>query len=886
MKALRRFVGRLAASMTRRRDETRLGQEVEEHLALQTAENIRAGMPADEARRQAVLKFGAVEAIKADYRDERYLSVLEHLSQDLRDVRRGLRKSSGFTAAAVLILALGIGATTAMFSVVNSVLIKPLPYADSDALVRIVHSIGKEQPYFSDAIYWTYVRNTRTLQDVGVWAPATTATITGLGDPEQVRTLTANRGLLTTLGVQPQIGRWFSNEDDASGAPGTVILTNGYWHRIFGGDPAVLQRALTVDGRPFQIIGVMPAGFRFDGEVDVVVPLRSDSAKPIPFFRLVGVARLKAGVTLAQANADSARILRLWLTDSGQTDPAFQARYQPALRSLKQDVVGDIHKTLWVLMGAIGIVLLLACANVANLLLVRTDARSQEFAIRAALGASWTVVSRQLLVESLTVALLGGALGIVLAYGGLRVLVALGPSSLPRLSEVAIDPLVLGFALMISLVSGLLFGLMPIVKHGRPQLAHAIAGGRGLSMTVERQRSQHVLVVGQMTLALVLLVSAGLMIRSFHALHRVEPGFLEPHRLQTFGLAIPRSVTADAQITLQLQHQLLDKVAAIPGVASAAFTTRLPTDPSDRWSAALSFQDKADDGRTPPNHQVKVISPGMFDTVGTALVAGRDFLWNDLYNVRDVAIISENLAREMWGSAAAALGKRTREYYGPKDGPWREIVGVARDVHDDGVHQPPPRTIYWPARLRSVGYQPGTVSVVMRTERAGTESLLNEVRQAVHAVHPGLAVAQAQTLDELYERSMAQTSFTLVMLAIAGTMALLLGVFGLYGVLSYAVSQRRREIGIRMALGAQAPEIRRLFVQRGLVLAGIGIAIGLGGAVGFTQFMRSVLFGISPIDPITFAAVPVVLIAAAVLASYVPARRAARVDPLVALKYE
>ncbi len=376
------------------------------------------------------------------------------------------------------------------------------------------------------------------------------------------------------------------------------------------------------------------------------------------------------------------------------------------------------------------------------------------------------------------------------------------------------------------------------------------------------------------------------MIRSFHALHRVEPGFTEPHRVQTFGLTIPRSVTADAQITMQLQQQLLDKLAAIPGVASAAFTTRLPTDPSDRWSAALSFQDKADDGRTPPNHQVKVISPGMFDTLGTSLVAGRDFIWSDLHNVRDVAIISENLARETWGSAAAALGKRTREYYGPKDGPWREIVGVARDVYDDGVHQPAPATIYWPARLRAVGYQPRSVSVVMRTERAGTESLLNEVRLAVRTVHPSLAVAQAQTLDKLYEGSMAQTSFTLVMLAIAGAMALLLGVFGLYGVLSYAVSQRRREIGVRMALGAQASEIRRLFVRRGLVLAGIGIAIGLGGAVGFTQFMRSVLFGISPLDPITFAAVPMVLIVAAVLASYIPARRAARVDPLVALRFE
>ncbi len=878
--------------------EAEIIEELSQHLDERYEELRAGGATDDDARRLAIEELLDRDTLATGMQSLRQAnmpapvtqgafdrSVAGDLWRDVRHAVRMLRKQPGFAAAALITIALGIGATTAIFSVVNSVIIKPLPYADSDALVRIVHSIGKDQPYFSDAVYLTYTRNTQTLQDVGVWMPSTRATITGQGEPEEVRMLAANRGLLTTLGVTPEIGRWFSNDEDSSGAPGTVILTNGYWHRVFGGDRAVLQKALTIDGLPYQVIGVMPSGFRFDDEVELIVPLRINSAKPVPFFRLVGVARLKPGVTLAQANVDSLRILRLWLNDSGQKDPAFQARYQPALRFLKQDVIGDIGTTLWVLMGAIGIVLLLACANVANLLLVRADARSKEFAIRAALGARWTVVARQLLVESLALAVVGGAMGVALAYAGLRVLVAIGPASLPRLSEVSIDPLVLGFALAISLISGLLFGLMPILKYARPQLVHVIAGGRGLSLTIARQRSQHVLVVAQMTLALVLLVSAGLMIRSFQALRRVDPGFTEPYQVQTFGISIPRNVATDPQIILQLQHQLLQKIAAIPGVASAAFTTRLPTDTTDRWSAALSFQDKVDDGRTPPNHQVKVISPNMFDTLGTTFVAGRDFTWIDLFNMRDVAIISENLARETWGSASAAVGKRTREYYGPKDGPWREIVGVARDVYDDGLYKAPPATIYWPARLRGV-YQPRRVSVVMRTERAGTESLLEEMRNAVSSVHASLPLAQVQTLGEVYDQSMAQTSFTLVMLAIAGTMALLLGVFGLYGVLSYAVSQRRREIGIRMALGAQAPDIRRLFVRRGLVLAGGGVTIGLCGAVGFSQLMESLLFGISPLDPLTFAVVPVVLTAAAVAASYLPARRAMFVDPVETMRAE
>jgi predicted permease len=748
---------------------------------------------------------------------------------------------------------------------------------------------GRDLPYFSDVVFITYQENTQTFQDLGAWSPeSATATVTGRGEPEEVRALTVSRGVLTTLDVQPEIGRWFSNVEDTPGAPETVMLTSAYWHRTFGGDRGVLDRAITINDRPHQIVGVMPPGFRFGGELDVILPLRINRAQPIPSFYLQGLARLKPGVTLPQANADSGRIIRIWLANK---DPAFQARYGPSLRPLKQEVIGDVGRTLWVLLGTIGVVLLMACVNVANLLLVRADGRRQEFAIRAALGARRSRIARQLLVESLTLALFGGALGLLFAYVGLRALVAIGPSNLPRLSEISIEPIVFGFAATLTVLSGLFFGFIPILKYARPRLVGAIAGGgRGASLTRERHRSQHAMVAAQMALALVLLVSAGLMIRSFQALRRVEPGFAQPQHVQTFAFSIPETSVPDPERVTRMQQEILDRIATSPGVASAAFMTRLPTDAENRYSAAISVQGRADDGRTPPNRHVKVISPGAFQTLGTPLVAGRDFTWSDLHDAREVVIVSESLARELWTSPSDALGKRIREYYS-EGGPWREIVGVARDVYEDGVHQPSPPTVYWPGRWHAQlfgvpGYQPRRVSVAIRTERAGTERLLAQVREAVWSVNPNLPLARMRTLDALLDQSMARMSFTLVMLAIAGGMALLLGIVGLYGVISYAVSRRRREIGIRMALGAQPTDIRGLFLRRGLTLIGIGVAIGLGAAAGFAPVMRSLLFGVGPLDPITFVLAPIVLASAAVLASYLPARSAVAVDPVETMRAE
>jgi predicted permease len=807
--------------------------------------------------------------------------LLDDLRQDLRHAWRASRHRPGFAAAAILTLAVGIGATTAIFSVVKSVVINPLAYPDADALVRIVHSIGGiEQPYFDDSIFVSYADNTQSLQGVGVWTPEATAIVTGRGDPEEVPVLRASHGVLTTLGVLPELGRWLSASDDTPGAPDVVMVSHAYWQRRLGGDPAVLQQALTINARPHQIVGVMPESFRFQGEFDLIVPLRINRGQLLRIFRLNGVARMKPGVTVAQANADAMRVLQVWF-DNFKVSPQIRPRWSPLLQSLKQEVLGDIGRTLWILLSAVGVVLLMACANVANLLLVRAESRRREFAIRAALGAAWARVARQLLAESLALAAAGGVLGVAIAFAAVRLLRALGPANLPRLDEISLDPAVLAFAVIISAASGLLFGLFPVLKYARPRIATRL--GRDAALTRDRQRSQQILVAAQIALALILVVSAGLMIRSFQALRRVAPGFSDPQRVQTLTISIPVTLAAEPEQVTRVQQDLMDRIGGIPGVDSTSFTTRVPMG-SNRFSAALTVEGRADDGKTPPNRHVKIVSPGTFRTLGTPVVAGRDFTWTDVHDRRPVAIVSENLARGIWGSPAAALGQRVREYYNAKS-PFREIVGVVGDVYDDGADEPAPETVHWPAQPIQ-GYPSRRVTVMIRSERAGTAGFLTEVRQAVRSTSAALPLADVQTLDVVYDGSLARTSFTLALLAIAGTMALLLGMSGLYAVIAYAVSRRRREIGVRLALGAKPSEVRRLFLRRGLIVTGSGLVIGLAGALTLTRLLRSLLFGTSPSDPLAFAAMSGVLAAASLVASYLPARAAAAVDPVETLRAE
>ena len=859
-------------------------EEIESYVQIETDANIANGMSPESAEQAARRKFGNRTLIREEIYRMNTIEFLDALGRDLRYALRALRHNPMFTVIAVLTLAIGIGANTAIFSVVNGVLIKPLPYPHSDALVGVWHSAVLQGAPFSNLnlsseMYATYLDHNQTFLEFGAWSNGA-ASITGMGDPEQVRTLAVTQGVLPALGVQAALGRWFSQDDDTPGTPETVVLTYGYWQRRFGGDKAVIGRAITVDLRPREVIGVMPKSFRFlNVAPDVILPLRFERSRLSPDdFSFQGIARLKPGVTLAQANADVARMLPIWTRTYGLSPKLLEvSKMGPALRPLKQDVVGDVGKVLWVLMGTIGIVLLIACANVANLMLMRAEGRQQELAIRAALGAGWGRIARELFVESITLGVLGGALGLGIAYGGLRLLVSMSPANLPRLPEISIDLLVMTFTVAVSLLSGLLFGIIPVIKYAGPQIATALrGGGRSLSQSRERHRSQNMLVVVQVALALVLLVGSGLMIRSFQALRNVQPGFTRPEQIQTVRISIPEVQVAEPERVTRMQNEILDKIAAIPGVASAAFASALPMEVDFRNVNAVSAEGKNEEERLPPIRRSKFVSPGLFKTQGTPIIAGRDFTWTEIYGDQRVAVISENMAHETWGEPSAALGKRIRV---GTAAPWYQIIGVVGDVYEDGVHQKAPGCVYWPAGTRSIVF-------AIRSDRTGTESFLNQIREAVWAVNANLPLAQVRTLGEVYNQSMARTSFTLVMLAIAGAMALVLGIIGIYGVLSYAVSQRRREIGIRLALGAQPGELKRMFVRHGLVLAGIGVAIGLGAAAALTRLMSSLLFGIKPVDPLTYAAGALILGLAAVLASYLPARRASAVDPVEALKAE
>jgi predicted permease len=493
-----------------------------------------------------------------------------------------------------------------------------------------------------------------------------------------------------------------------------------------------------------------------------------------------------------------------------------------------------------------------------------------------------------MLIESLTLGIMGGVLGLGLAYAAVRILVAKGPATLPRLKEIGIDPVVLGFTLGVSLLAGLLFGLIPVLKYAGPHLATALrAGGRSLSSSRERHRARNTLVVVQVALALVLLIGSGLMIRTFQALRNIQPGFTHPEELQLLRIAIPEAQVKVPEQVMRLQNAMLDKLGAIPGVTSVAFSSSAPLEGFNNNDVLFAEDKVYAVGQIPPIRRYRYVAPGFFKTTGTPLIAGRDFTWTDLYDKRHVAIVSENLAREMWGEPSAALGKRIRE--GAAD-PWREIVGVVGDVYDNGAQEKPPSFAYWPALMDAFYGPVGVVQrggvFLVRTRRAATESFLTEARQAIWSVNSNLPVFLVRTVQDLYHQSMARTSFTLVLLAIAGAMALILGIVGIYGVIAYAVTQRTREIGIRMALGAQASGLRQMFVRQGLLLAGIGAIIGLGAAAGLTRLMSSLLFGVAAVDPLTYAGVAAILIAAAALASYVPARRATRVDPLDALRAE
>ncbi len=821
-------------------------------------------------------------------------------NDQLRQVLRRLSRAPLFTTITLLTLAIGVGANTVIFSVVQGVLLKPLPYPHPEQLIGVWHSapgIDIKELNMSPSIYFIDREQNTTLQDIGVY-DNDSLNVTGAGEPEHVRGLDVTDGTLPILGVAPALGRLFTRKDDSPGSPQTVLLSYGYWQKKFGGDRSVIGRSITVDGKPREIIGVLPKGYHFLDQQDaaLILPFQWDRSKvKLGNFSQRSLARLKRGVTMAQASADLARllpvVLRSFPVPEGFSVSLFEkARIMPNLRPLKQDVVGDIGKVLWVLMGSIALVLLVACANVANLLLVRVEGRRQEFAIRSALGAGWGRIAGELFFESIVLGIAGSLIGLALAYGALRLLVAMAPTGLPRIHEIGIDFPVLLFTLGLALFTSLLIGAIPVIKYAGASVNSGLReGGRALSQSRERHRARKALVIVQVALALVLLICSGLMIRTFRALMHVSPGFDAPDSVQTFRIYIPETQIPDTQRdrVVRMQQDILDKLAGIPGVSSVSFSTAVPLDGYGS-NDVLSAQDHMlGEGQLPPIRRFKFISPGTFATLGTKLVSGRDLTWEDIYQKLPVAIISESFAREYWHDANGALGKRIRV---ASVDDWREIVGVAQDVHDDGVDQKAPGTVYWPIMQDKFEGEKEMlrrgVAFVIRSPRAGSQAFVKEIQQRVWSVNPEVPLADMTTLGELYTKSMARTSFTLVMLCVAGGMALLLGIVGIYGVISYSVSQRTREIGIRMALGAQRQALTAMFVRQGLWLTGIGVACGLVVAFIAMRWMSSLLFNVSPVDPITYLAITGGVVATAYLACYLPARRAATIDPVNALRAE
>lgn len=804
-----------------------------------------------------------------------------------------------FTAVTLITLAAGVGANTVVFSVLEGILLKPLPYPRAEELVTVNHAAPginiKELPN-APSNYLIYRDQNRSFQDIGMMA-GDSVSLTGVAEPEQVRAERVTDGMISILGIQPMLGRGFNRQDDLPASPKTVVLTYGYWQRKFGGNRGVLGQTLKVDGEAYQVIGVMPSGFHLPrGEEDpaLLIPFQFDRNKVfLGNFSYTGIARLKPGITIEQASADVTRMLPI-VSESFAAPPGFSlkmfedARLGPNIKPLKENVVGDIGKMLWILMGSIGLVLLIACANVANLLLVRVEGRRQELAVRAALGASWSRIASEMLFESMVLGVLGSVIGLGLAYGALRVLVAVAPRGLPRVAEIGIDGWVLLFTLGVAVLASLLFSSIPIFKYAGTRLATGMReGARGLSQSREQHRARSALVVVQVALALVLLICSGLMARTFIALTRVQPGFDRPAEIQTFSLAIPKSEVAGDEQVVRTFEEIMRKIAAIPGVSSVGLSTSLPMDGNSSMDPVFAEDKTYRPGELAPIRRFKWISPGFLQTMGTPLVAGRDLTWTDLYNRTPVVLVSENMAREMWQSPAAALGKRIR--VGSTDD-WREIVGVVTDVYDDGVNREPSKSTYWPVMMANFEGEKlrvnRSLAFTLRTPRAGTESLMKDVRQAVWSVDPNLPLADVHTAEYYYRSSMARTSFTLLMLAVAGGMALLLGTVGIYGIIAYSVLQRRREIGIRMALGAQRQELTNMFVRHGLILTGIGVGVGLVVALFSMRFLSSLLFGVKPVDLLTYGAVSAGLAVTALLASYLPSRRAASVHPLEALRGE
>ncbi len=888
MKMLREIWTRLLGLFGSARNEAELNDELTEHLALAEEEHVRRGMSRREARYAARRDFGGVEQFKEIYRERRGLPMLETFLQDLRFGARMLRKNPGFTAIAVVTLALGIGANTAIFSVVNSLLLTPPHFKQPDRLVMVWEdkpSTMWHQGPVSPANYFQWQEHNTVFEQMAVMYDDH-VNLTGESDPEQVAYQAVTPNLLAMLGTDPILGRTFSAQDGVPGNDDIVILSYGLWQRRFGGDRNVAGKKIQLDGHPNTIVGVMPRGFQlfikrgsFTGEeAELWSPIAFTPRSRIPRGRyLTAVARLKPGVSVAQAQTQMDAIAnsleKQW--------PDFDKGWGVELVPLKEQLVGQIRQSLLVLLGAVAFVLLMGCTNVANLLLGRAAGRQREIAVRAALGADRGRVIRQLLTESLMLSGLGGIAGLLLALWGTRALLALGPKNMLGTAPVNLDWRVMEFTMVVSLATGILFGLGPSLVALSSNLIETLKeGSREARSGRHGNRLRAALVIAEMSLAVILLVGAGLLVRSFRLLTSVDPGF-NPHNLLTMKLSLPNASYADDGKKIAFFQQLRERIAGLPGVVAASADSWLPF---TTMGAATGFQiegqPKLSDADQPVT-DVRVIEPDYFHTMEIPLLAGREFNDREATSISHVVIVNQALANRYFRSESP-IGKRiTVEMGGPTEKNPSLIIGVVGDVKHEGLNTTPGAMVYWPHPELPLPF----TTFVVRTTR-NPLALIGAVRQQVKQLDPSLPISDIATMEQRMSDSVAQARFSTLLLGIFAIVAIVLASVGIYGVTSYAVTSRLHEIGIRMAIGAQPGEVERMFIRQGMIFTLVGLGLGLVVSFGLTKLLEGLLFGVTPHDPITFVEGAALLSLVALVACYIPARRATRVDPLIALRYE
>ena len=879
--SLRRAMTRLGAFFRSEPLDWDLEEEVASHIAMATEDNIRSGMTPEEARRKAMVKFGGVEQAKERQRESRGLPGLETLLQDLRYTMRTLSRDRGFATVAILILALGIGANVVVFSVVNTILLRPLPFYDPARLVWVApgNAEGLSGSTYSVDAYEDLRLMNKSYEDVtGYFAFSTEDNykLTGRGVPQPVTGIMVAANFFHVLGVEPMMGRQFRAEESLKGGPPAVMLSYAFWQRQFGGDRGIVGKSIELDGKPTIVAGVLPESFDFGAafspgaKVDILTPLVMDDIR-FQGNTIAIVGRLKQGVTLEQARAEAKTLFPQFYWGKRFADSKGQYTAQPVF--LKEYVSGKLRRSLIVLWCAVGLILLIVCVNLSNLLLARAAARSKEFALRSALGAGRGRLMRQLLTESLVLAGAGAMLGLGLAYALLRYLAHQGAIALPLLSSVRLDGMALGWTLLITVSTAVLFGLVPGIRASRANVQEALKdGGHGTTEGRQHEKMRTVLVVSEVALACVLLVGAGLLMRSFLRVLNVDLGF------QPTTAAAVRIDYDDGRSTEKrtaILQNIAQRVGGLPGVDVAGFTDNLPLDRNRSWGSPFIKGKHYRPGEL-PGAFVYIVSPGYLSAMGMRL-RGRDFTWQDNDKGESTVVLNETAAKALW-PGEDAVGKMA--VIGKTD---VRVIGVIADVRDTNVEGKSGWQMYLPM-MRSEWGPDGAVLVVR--SKLPPEQLANGVMRALREINPNQAAMEFRPIQRLVDHAVSPRQFFMMLVVAFAALGLVLASLGIYGVISYSVMRRTQEIGVRMALGASPGNVQMGVISKTLRMAAIGIAVGVVGSVAVAHLIASLLFGTAPTDPTTFVAMAILLGAVAVLAGYLPARRASRINPMVALRNE